>query len=130
MDNTPSKRKRSFFGTLLTLGILSVAWAATTAWAGEPSPEDLAELATLKAELAKIQGAVRTTNDPAEHERLQNQLDTQIDTSLAKLSMDTRPSMSVMFKVVVPAQAAVKKYVNSAQTFFGGDDANLAKPAQ
>ncbi|MCX6937770.1 MAG: hypothetical protein NTU80_07700 [Verrucomicrobia bacterium] len=124
MDNTPSKRKRSYFGSILSLGLLSLVWAASTAWAADPSPEDLAELATLKAEIAKIQGAVRASNDPAEHERLQAQLDKQIDTSLAKLSMDTRPSMSVMFKVVVPAQAAVKKYVNSAQTFFGGDDAN------
>jgi hypothetical protein len=127
MDTTPAKRNRSFFGIILTHGILSCALAAAPAVrAGEPSPEDLAELAALKATVAKIQGAVRATEDPAEHERLQAQLEQQIDTSLAKLSIDTRPSMAVMFKVVVPAQAAIRKYVTSAQTFFGGDDANWA----
>ncbi len=124
MNTLLSKPLTSFFRTILSLGILCAACTALTAKAGEPSPEDLAELATLKAEVAKIQTAVRATNDPTEHERLQTELANQIDSSLAKLSLDTRPSMTVMFKVIAPAQAAVSKYVTAAQAFFGGDDAN------
>lgn len=124
MNTLLSKPLTSFFRKILSLGILCAAGTLLTARAGEPSPEDLAELANLKAEVAKIQGAVRATNDPTEHERLQTQLANQIDASLAKLSLDTRPSMTVMFKVMAPAQAAVSKYVTAAQAFFGGDDAN------
>ena len=126
MQTLLAKRRTSFFRTVLLLVILCASCTAFTARAGEPSPEDLAELATLKTEVAKIQGAVRATNDPTEHERLQAQLTNQIDASLAKLSLDARPSMTVMFKVMAPAQAAVSKYVTAAQAFFGGDDANWA----